>query len=247
MTAPQERSGRSNGVAGRRGEDPASRAGGVPRRNRGPRRRRAGTAARLGRAGAVLGTALLLFTSCRQDMHDAPRLDPLEASDFFADGVGSRTPPTGTVARGWLRADEHLYRGTAAGGFAAAPPMPLTRALLERGRDRFDIYCSPCHGTTGDGQGMIVERGFQRPETFHQDRLRQMPVGYFFDVMTNGFGQMSSYAAQVPVEDRWAIAAYIQALQLARHAPAAALTAEQRARLGAPPPAPAPGEPGGHG
>jgi mono/diheme cytochrome c family protein len=201
---------------------------------------------------SFFATALLLVvTACRQDMHDAARLDPLEESDFFADGVGSRTPPAGTVARGWLRADEHLHRGAGAeGGFATTTPMPLTRALLERGRDRFDIYCSPCHGRTGEGQGMIVGRGFQRPTTLHEERLRQMPVGYFFDVMTNGFGQMSSYAAQVPVEDRWAIAAYIQALQLARHAPAAALDAEQRALLDTPPAAPlapAAGGPGGHG
>jgi mono/diheme cytochrome c family protein len=174
---------------------------------------------------------LLVVGACRQDMHDAARLDPLEASEFFSDGVASRTPPAGTVARGWLREDDHLYRGTVEGGFATTLPMPLTRALLERGRERFEIYCSPCHGRTGDGRGMIVARGFKQPQTFHQDRLRASPVGYFFDVATNGFGEMASYAAQVPTEDRWAIAAYIQALQLARHAPAAELTDEQRARL----------------
>ncbi len=183
----------------------------------------------------------LLVTACRQDMHDAPRLDPLEESDFFADGVGSRTPPAGTVARGRLRADAHLELGAGPdGGFATTTPMPLTRALLERGRERYDIYCAPCHGRTGDGEGMIVARGFQQPQSFHQQRLREMPVGYFFNVATNGFGQMSSYASQVPLEDRWAIAAYIQALQLARHAPAARLSPAQRARLEAPAEAPAP-------
>lgn len=180
----------------------------------------------------MLALAMLVLTACRQDMHDGPKYEPLEESRFFADGQASRALPAGTVARGQLRADDALYRGVGPhGGFATELPVPVTRALLERGRERFEIFCSPCHGRTGDGRGMIVQRGFKAPQSFHQERLRNMPVGYYFDVMTNGFGQMSSYASQVPVEDRWAIAAWVQILQLAQHAPADRLSATERARL----------------
>jgi hypothetical protein len=180
----------------------------------------------------MLALAMMVLTGCRQDMHDAPKLEPFEESRFFADGQASRLLPAGTVARGQLRADDLLYRGVGPdGGFATELPLPVTRALLERGRERFDIFCSPCHGRTGDGRGMIVQRGFKAPQSFHQERLRNMPIGYTFDVMTKGFGQMSSYAGQVPVEDRWAIAAWVQTLQLARHAPADRLSAAERTRL----------------
>lgn len=179
---------------------------------------------------------LALGVACRQDMHDQPKVEPFEASDFFADGMASRAPVEGTVARGELRADDHLYRGLdAEGNFATSLPMPLTRDLLERGRERYDIFCAPCHGRTGDGDGMVVRRGFKAPESFHQERLRTSPQGYFFDVMTNGFGEMSSYASQVPVEDRWAIAAYIQALQLSRHADRAQLSSADLEALSAAP------------
>lgn len=180
----------------------------------------------------LLVLALSALTACRQDMHDAPKYEPLEESRFFADGQASRPLVAGTVARGQLRGDDRLYRGVGSdGAFVTELPVAVDRDLLLRGRQRFEIYCSPCHGRTGDGKGMIVQRGFKSPQSFHQDRLRNMPVGYYFDVMTNGFGQMSSYASQVPVEDRWAIAAWVQTLQLARHAPVAELSPEERARL----------------
>ena len=165
-------------------------------------------------------------------MHDQPKLQAYEASDFFADGQASREPVAGTVARGELRQDRRLYRGIdSEGRLVAAIPVPLTRELVERGRERYDIFCSPCHARTGDGNGMIVRRGFKQPQSFHQQRLLEIPVGYFFDVISNGFGQMSSYAAQVPVEDRWAIAAYIRALQLSRNVPASELATEDLDRL----------------
>ena len=125
-----------------------------------------------------------------------------------------------------------MYRGVGDdGGFAATLPLPLTRELVERGRERYDIFCSPCHGRTGDGLGMIVQRGFKRPSSFHEERLRAMPYGYFFDVITNGFGQMSSYASMVPVEDRWAIAAYMRVLQASRRVAVDELSDADRQRL----------------
>lgn len=193
-------------------------------------------------AGALLVT--LVAAGCRQDMHDQPRVKPLGASDFFADGQGARPLPEGTVARGDLREDKDFWTGyTPEGDLLAAPPMPVTRELLVRGRERFDIFCAPCHGATGDGRGMVVRRGYKQPSSYHVDRLRLAPLGYYFDVMTNGFGVMPSYAAQVPPADRWAIAAYIRALQLSQHFDAAALTAEERANLDRPAPAAEPPAP----
>jgi hypothetical protein len=155
---------------------------------------------------------------CRQDMHDQPKYQPLEASDFFADGRASRPLPPGTVARGQLNDDEHLYSGKSGKKFADALPFAVSPALLARGQERFNIFCSPCHGRLGDGDGMVVRRGFRHPPSFHIDRLRQAPVGYHFDVITNGFGSMQDYSAQIPVKDRWAIIAYVRALQLSQHA-----------------------------
>ncbi|RMH19988.1 MAG: cytochrome c [Acidobacteria bacterium] len=152
-------------------------------------------------------------------MHDAPRIDPLEANPFFEHELSARPLPAGTVARGFLRDDVHLYQGkTAAGDFAGALPesLPLSRELLERGRQRYEIFCSVCHDSTGQGRGMIVRRGFKQPPAYTDDRLMAMPIGYFFDVITNGFGVMSSYASRIPVEDRWAIAAYVRVLQLSQ-------------------------------
>jgi mono/diheme cytochrome c family protein len=151
-------------------------------------------------------------------MHDTPRYEALEKSDFFADQRSARPLVEGTVARGHLDDDEVLYTGKSGAAFAARLPLPVDMALLQRGRQRYDIYCTPCHGLAGNGDGMVVRRGYRKPTSFHDDRLRAQADGYFFDVMTNGFGAMPDYAAQVPVRDRWAIVAYIRALQLSQHA-----------------------------
>lgn len=183
---------------------------------------------------------------CRQDMHDQPRYEPLEASKFFADGMSSRQLPEGTVARGHLGEDVAFSTGKdAAGNVVAELPMPATKELLDRGHQRFDIYCSACHGLLGDGHGMAVRRGFKQPPSFHDERLVNSPVGYYFDVMTHGFGVMPSYAPSIPPEDRWAIASYIRALQLSQRAHLADLTPADRAAVEqgiAAPPAAAPGE-----
>ena len=159
-------------------------------------------------------------------MHVQPKILPLTQSDFYEDGRGSRTPPPNTIARGLLRDDSYLYTGMINGKPADMMPFPATRQVLERGRERFDIYCSPCHSQVGDGNGMIVQRGFRRPPSFYDPRLRQAPLGHFYDVMTNGFGAMPDYAAQVTTRDRWAIAAYIRALQASQtaNAPASQLS-----------------------
>ena len=186
--------------------------------------------ARVARAGAVL--LLCLAAACRQDMFNQPKVKPLAESDFFEDGSGARPSVEGTVARGELRADRVFHTAIGPDGkFVGTLPVPLTRPLLLRGQERFNIFCSPCHGRVGDGRGMVVQRGFKQPPSYHIDRLRTQPIGYFFDVMTNGFGQMSSYAAQVPPADRWAIAAYIRALQLSQHAPVREVPARDRAEI----------------
>jgi mono/diheme cytochrome c family protein len=182
----------------------------------------------------------VLLSACRQDMHDAPRYEPLEANNFFADGRGSRTPVANTVARGTLREDEHLYQGKIDGQLTDSFPLPVTADLMARGRERFNVFCAPCHGRTGQGNGMVVQRGFRAPTSFHSERLRAAPVGYFFDVQTNGFGAMSDYSAQVPVADRWAIAAFIRALQFSQRATINEVPAERRADLDT---APTPGAP----
>jgi len=185
---------------------------------------------------------LLLLASCRRDMQDQPRLKPLRQSDFFADGRGSRPLVVGTVARGQLHEDTYFYSGMVGkdhpgvtvpaitAPWCAASPCGLEE-VLQRGHQRFDIYCSPCHSRVGDGNGMIVQRGFRHPPSFHSDALRTVPVGHFFDVMTNGFGAMPDYAQQVPAPDRWAIAAYIRVLQYSQHASLADVPAEERQQL----------------
>jgi hypothetical protein len=178
-----------------------------------------------------VGICLLLTVGCRQDMQDQPRYEALDASDFFEDGRASRPLVEGTVAQGRLRLDEQLYTGKINGMLAATLPVPLSRHLLERGRERYNIYCSPCHDRAGSGQGIVVRRGFRRPSSLHIDRLREAPLGYFFEVMTNGFGAMMDYAAQVTPHDRWAIAAYIRALQLSQHATLADVPVEERQPL----------------
>jgi hypothetical protein len=194
------------------------------------------------RALGVLCGALAL-TGCRQDMHDQPRYKPYRASDFFGDGRSARPLPEGTVARGRLRGDAHLHTGRVDGQFASTFPFPITEERLARGRERYGIYCTPCHGLAGYGDGMVVTRGFRRAASFHVDRVRAEPPGYFYDVIANGFGAMPSYAAQIPVEDRWAIVAYVRALQLSQNATLRDVPPEKRGLLGAPAP---PTGPGGH-
>lgn len=162
-------------------------------------------------------------------MKDQARHEPLEQSAFFADGRSSRTLVEGTIPRGFLREDDALYRGVGPDGkFVARIPVPVDAALLERGRNRFQIFCTPCHSRLGDGNGMIVQRGYKQAASYHTDRMRAIEDGYFFDVITNGFGQMQGYAAQVKPEDRWAIVSYIRALQLSRMGEVAGLDPEVR-------------------
>jgi mono/diheme cytochrome c family protein len=168
---------------------------------------------------------------CRQDMHNQPKYIPLRGSTFFSDQQSARPIVAGTVARGQLREDTLLYTGKVNGADATVFPFPIDESRLRRGQERFNIYCSPCHARTGEGDGMIVRRGYRHPPSYHDDRLRSAPVGHFFDVITNGFGAMPDYAAQVAVEDRWAIAAYIRALQLSTHATIADVPPGQRERL----------------
>jgi len=164
-------------------------------------------------------------------MHEQPRYNPLAKTDFFGDGRSARPVVPGTVARGHLRLDEHLYTGKVNGQLATTFPFPITRQDLERGRDRYKIYCTPCHDEAGTGHGMIVLRGFPPPPSYHIQRLREAPVGHFFDVITNGLGNMYGYDSRVNPEDRWRIAAYIRALQLSQSATLADVPAAERERL----------------
>jgi len=169
----------------------------------------------------LLGIALstmLMAGGCRLDMHFEPRYDPYSPSSFFPDGRSERPMIPGTVARGHLRTDELLYTGRINGQVANVFPFPITKKDLKRGQQRFDIYCTPCHGYAGQGDGMIVRRGFPAPPSYTTAKLVNSPVGHFFDVMTNGYGTMYSYADRVSVKDRWRIAAYIRALQLSETA-----------------------------
>jgi hypothetical protein len=196
------------------------------------------------RSLATLPFALLLsLFACRQDMHDQPRFEPLEANPVFADGRSARPHVPGTIARGRLQTDKHFFAGKsekkapeptlfpvteeelertltrlAGERLAETFPYPVTRAMIDRGRSRFEIFCSPCHGRLGDGGGIVVTRGFRRPPSYHIDRLLQAPVGHFFDVITNGLGAMADFSDRVSPSDRWAIVAYIRALQLSQHA-----------------------------
>ena len=182
------------------------------------------------RLSLVLALAALA-PSCRQDMHDQPHLEPLEGSAFFADGRSARPSVPGTVARGELVSDPHLQEGKLEGDLAQIFPFPVTADVLARGRERYDIFCSACHDRVGSGQGMVVRRGMKEPASFHVERLRLSPPGYFFDVITRGFGAMYDLADRIPPSDRWAIVAYVRALQLAQGADALALPAQDRQRL----------------
>jgi mono/diheme cytochrome c family protein len=224
-------------------------------------------------ARTFLPVLLFSLTACRQDMHDQPRIEPLQRTTLFADGRGSRPLVTGTIARGQLKTDKEytlgrhgLAKPAAPGGAAVAQaaaaqrtpapaahqhaadekagapasfdpdlvaefPITITREILQRGRQRFEIFCVHCHGYTGSGNGMIVQRGLSKPPSFHTDRLKQAPVGHFFDVVTNGFGAMYSYASRIPVADRWAIIAYVRTLQVSQSANVADVPESERAKL----------------
>lgn len=179
-----------------------------------------------GNAFGAKAAALIVFlvavalSGCRQDMHDQPKYVPLRESTFFTDTRSAREPVPGTVARGQLREDTLLHTGKAADGMTDATvfPFAIDAVVMARGRERYEIFCSPCHARTGTGEGMVVLRGYRQPPTFHSDRLRSAPPGHFFDVITNGFGAMPDHASQIRAEDRWAIVAYIRALQLSLHA-----------------------------
>lgn len=197
------------------------------------------------RLSVFLLLAVLFITSgCRRDMQDQPKMKPYRGTTFFADGLSGRQPVQGTIPRGFLRTDTEYYTGKKLGSTPSASPgaspiagqavagqvnafpddvevfpFPVTQQTVERGRERYDIFCSVCHGMTGNGDGMVVRRGFRRAASFNDDRLRQAPVGHFFDAITNGWGAMPSYASQIPAQDRWAIVAYIRALQLSQQNP----------------------------
>jgi cbb3-type cytochrome c oxidase subunit III len=194
---------------------------------------------------ALCGVAcalLLAGCSLKQDMALQPKNRPLSPSDFFTDGRSERPLVENTVARGSV-ADDALFVAKDSNSF----PLPVTQELLERGEGRYKIFCTPCHGLQGDGNGMVSLRGMKHPPTFHDNRLRQSPNGYFYDVITNGFGAMYGYSAQIPTRDRWAIVAYVRALQLSRNAKLAELPADVRDKVMHPPAEKAAGEekPGG--
>lgn len=202
--------------------------------------------------GVLALVAAVGATGCRQNMHNQAKAQPFEESDFFSDHVASRPLPAHTVARGDQRAVPANYTGIGPDlQPLAAPPFPVTAQVLLRGQQRFNIYCSPCHGRLGDGKGMIVQRGYKTPTSFHDPRLRDSRVGYFFNVMTDGFGVMPSYASQIPAEDRWAIASYVRVLQYSQGARLSELSEAERQRIAeaekqAAAPAPTAGHGAGH-
>ncbi|HET9409206.1 MAG TPA: cytochrome c [Candidatus Sulfotelmatobacter sp.] len=180
-------------------------------------------------SAAALLALLLLTSSCRLDMHVQPKMNPLARSDFFPDQRSARPLVEGTVARGQLHEDSYFYTGKLGNSPGDYMPFPVTKEVLERGRERFNIYCAPCHSRLGDGNGFVPSRGFARkPPSYHIPRLQKAPLGYFFDVMTNGFGIMPDYASQITPEDRWKIVAYIRALQLSQNATQAEVPAGQK-------------------
>lgn len=199
--------------------------------------------------------ALLGLTACRQDMQDQPKYKPLAESDFFSDHRSARPQVEGTVARGHLRIDKARYEGRVGNSDVDYFPIPIAREDVERGRQRYDIYCSPCHSRIGNGMGMVVLRGYRQPPSFYSPRLTTAPVGHFFDVITNGFGAMPSYATRVSPDDRWRVIAYVRALQLSMSGKVSDVPSDARQQLdkepplplgpfNGPPPNPAAGAPG---
>jgi hypothetical protein len=181
----------------------------------------------------IAGAAFLCLwlSACQQKMAEQPSYDPLEKSEFFDNLRASRPLVEGTVARGHLGDDEHLYRGLIDGKPADKFPFAIDKQVLLRGQERYDIFCVPCHDQIGSGQGMIVRRGLRAPASFHIDRLRETPDGTFFEHITQGFGVMPDYAQQISSEDRWAIVAYIRALQLSQNARVSDLSESERGTL----------------
>jgi Cytochrome c. len=166
----------------------------------------------------IAAASVIGVTACRQDMHNQPKYRGLRPSTFFADGSSARPLVEGTVARGTLQEDEGFFTGKVDKVNVKELPFAVDAQVLDRGQERFNIYCTPCHDRTGSGNGMVVQRGYRQPPSYHIDRLRQADAGHFFDVMTNGFGAMPDYKTQIDARDRWAIVAYIRALQLSQHA-----------------------------
>jgi mono/diheme cytochrome c family protein len=187
------------------------------------------TAMRVARAvtGLSAMAAMLVLAGCRQDMHDQPKFFPQRGTSFYADGRSARPQVENTVARNQLHQDAYFFTGLQDGKEGDGLPIPLTAEVMQRGQERYNIYCTPCHSRVGNGAGMIVQRGYRPAGDFHTDRLRNAPLGHFFNVMTNGFGAMPDYAAQLTPEDRWAVAAYVRALQLSQNAKQADVAAGQ--------------------
>jgi len=181
----------------------------------------------------TLALATGLGAGCRRDMQDQPKIEPLEASAFFPDGRGSRPLVDGTVSRTAPLGDTPYLTGKQGGQLVQQAPVAVSAAILARGQERYNVFCSPCHDRVGTGNGMIVQRGYRQPPSFHDPRLRGEPDGYFFDVVSNGFGVMPNYAQQIPVADRWAITLYVRALQLSQDAAVADVPADKRPALDA--------------
>lgn len=182
--------------------------------------------------GLLLMTLPMAFTGCRQGLYDQAKYEPFERSSLFADGTSARPLPAHTVARGYLREDVGYFTGAIGPNeYRASFPMEITPQVLARGEQRFNIFCSPCHGRAGVGNGMVVQRGYKRPASYMEDWVRSSAPGFFVNVMTQGYGVMPSYASQVPPEDRWAIAAWIRVLQSSRDVPFGELSPEQQAQL----------------
>ena len=177
---------------------------------------------------ATLLVAISLFSGCRLDMHVQPKQNPFSRSDFFPDQRSARPPVEGTVARGELHEDTYFYTGKIGNNPGDYMPFPVNKEVLERGRERYNIFCAPCHSRVGDGNGFVPSRGFARkPPSYHIPRLQKAPVGYFYDVITEGFGTMPDYSSQIPPRDRWNIVAYVRALQLSQNATTADVPAGQ--------------------
>lgn len=179
----------------------------------------------------AIAAAFMTTVACRQDMQNQPKYKPLGQNRFFADGRDARPIPAGTIATDELNANDAYHTGEANGEFVDRIPVPITMALLHRGQERFGIFCSPCHGLVGDGNGMVAQRGFRAPADLHTERLREVPPGYIYQVITNGYGAMPDHGDQIPVSDRWAIVAYVRALQYSRNATVADVPTAARSDL----------------